>query len=154
MRTPYGKRWLRVAPRQHLFALCSHGAQICMAANNDGGWSGSGVIIVRVKGVSPRLTYVRQRRDDGSWSDATHRGRWHTGDYGLRYGRWKGTWRLQSRGPGTVCDCQQTRVKATKNRSCKQLSAKMEVRSMIHPSAALSSRCERESCRPTGPGEL
>jgi hypothetical protein len=33
--------WLRVAPSRHLFALCSHGAQMCMAATTMW-WSGSG----------------------------------------------------------------------------------------------------------------
>jgi hypothetical protein len=65
--------------------------------------------------------------------------------WGLRHAVCLGIWRLQSRGPGTVSDCQQTREAAMdKDRSCKQLRANklrleyhQEVRSMIHPSAAL-----------------
>jgi hypothetical protein len=60
----------------------------------------------------------------------------------LRYSRWKGNWRLQSRGPGTVCDCQQTREAALdKGRSCKQLSAKRDTRKYGHFTSERGVKC-------------
>jgi hypothetical protein len=61
-----------------------------------------------------------------------------TGDYGMEDGR--AIWRLQSRGLGTVCDCQQTRKAAFGQRQVMQAArAKKETRSTIHPSAGVKS---------------
>ena len=117
-------------------SCCAKATSLCIALARGADVHGSnsdavvrvGVSIVRVIHNGTKA-HVRQRcNGHGQMRRTDGVGNGH--HWGLRYGRWKGIWRLQSRGPGTVCDCQQTRKAAMaaldKGRSCKQRRAKKE----------------------------